>query len=190
MNTSNTLKRAILVAAVCAGTAVAHAQYGYGLAGGNPQGQAGEHFQNSNALSQTNINQPTPAEKASGLLGMPVRNPEGQRLGSVHDFVLDLKSGKISYLVLATGGGFFGLGQKLVAIPWQAFKRYPDMNYLSLNVSKKTLREAKGLRRNHWPSAISPSWGAKPFWQQSYSQNQKQKQNKNQSQSQSQNQNQ
>src|SRR4051812_26000292 len=46
--------------------------------------------------------------KASGLLGMEVRNSENQKLGEVKDLVMDMNSGRVSYAVLSVGG-FLGI---------------------------------------------------------------------------------
>src|SRR5262245_45233708 len=55
------------------------------------------------------------ANKASGLLGMEVRNRENQKLGEIKDLVME-NPGKVNYAVLAVGG-FLGLGEKLIALP-------------------------------------------------------------------------
>ena len=40
-------------------------------------------------------------EKASGILGMEVRNHQGEKLGEIKDLVMEINSGKVSYAVLA-----------------------------------------------------------------------------------------
>jgi sporulation protein YlmC with PRC-barrel domain len=59
--------------------------------------------------------------RASDLIGMSVKNKEGQDLGSVKDLVFDPKTGTIRYAALSRGG-ILGIGEKLVAVPWNAFE--------------------------------------------------------------------
>ena len=58
----------------------------------------------------------TYAMSALTLSGDKVRNPEGEELGRLEDFVLDLGTGRIVYAVMSFGG-IMGIGTKLFAIP-------------------------------------------------------------------------
>ena len=65
-----------------------------------------------------------PARKtlsASTLIGNPVRNREGEDLGKIEDFMMDLETGRVAYAVLSFGG-FLGVGNKLFAVT-------PDWEY-------------------------------------------------------------
>jgi sporulation protein YlmC with PRC-barrel domain len=57
---------------------------------------------------------------ASTLEGDKVTNAEGENLGEVKELMIDLESGRVAYAVLEFGG-FLGLGDKLFAVPWEAF---------------------------------------------------------------------
>src|SRR6266567_3934555 len=54
--------------------------------------------------TETKTTEGTPAKynKASGFIGMDVRNQAGEQLGHVKDLVLDLKTEKVSYAVMST----------------------------------------------------------------------------------------
>ena len=55
--------------------------------------------------------------RVTNLLDFGVWNQNGEQIGDVEDMVLDLDNTMISYVIVGTGG-FLGLGEKEVAIPW------------------------------------------------------------------------
>ena len=65
-------------------------------------------------------------------------------------------SGRIAYAVLSSGG-FLGIGDKLLAIPWRPLTLDADNACFVLDVSKERL-EAPGFDNNHWPSMADESW--------------------------------
>ena len=75
------------------------------------------------------------------VTGREVRNPQDERLGSVDDIVFDPETGEVSYAILARGG-FFGIGEDYIAVPWQHFAIAPGLNVLVLNVTEEELGEA------------------------------------------------
>jgi len=62
--------------------------------------------------------QPANEWSARVFLGETVQNTAGETLGKIHDFVFD-RSGHISTVVIAVGG-FLGMGEKEVAVPFNA----------------------------------------------------------------------
>jgi sporulation protein YlmC with PRC-barrel domain len=106
---------------------------------------------------------PAKFNKASGIIGMDVRNHKDERLGEIKDVVFDLKSEKVAYAVLGTGGLLDR--QKLLAVPLNAFTASADNKYLILRADKSKLETATGFDRESWPSVTNPSWGAQPFWE-------------------------
>jgi sporulation protein YlmC with PRC-barrel domain len=87
--------------------------------------------------------------KASDIIGMKVEDTEGKKLGSIRDLVLD-DDGEVQYAVLDFGG-ILGIGDKYFAVPWDALQRSEDNRRLSLDVSKKDLKQAPGFDKEHWP---------------------------------------
>jgi sporulation protein YlmC with PRC-barrel domain len=112
---------------------------------------------------------------ASSLIGDKVRNPEGEDLGKIEEFMIDLDTGCIAYAVLSFGG-FLGLGDKLFAIPIQALALDEDNKQFVLNVSKDKLKNASGFDKNNWPDMADRTWGAsvheyygyEPYWKSRY----------------------
>lgn len=88
--------------------------------------------------------------KASEVLGYSVQNPEGQKLGTIEELVIDPHSGQVVYAALSSGG-FLGMGDKLFAIPWEALKPMPEQQSFSLDITKETLENTQGFDKNDWP---------------------------------------
>ena len=100
-------------------------------------------------------------DKASGLLGMEVRNNENEKLGEVKDLVMDMSSGKVSYAVLSVGG-FLGIGEKLIALPPGALKIGENKEYLLLEADKAKIQAAPGFAATAWPAPGDPE--VTRFW--------------------------
>jgi len=109
---------------------------------------------------------------SSTLSGDPVRNVQGEDLGKIEDFMIDLESGRIAYAVL-TFGGVLGIGDKLFAVPWKAMTVDTDRHCFVLNVPKERLKNAPGFDKDNWPDITNIEWGTqvnsfygtKPYWQ-------------------------
>lgn len=109
--------------------------------------------------------------RCSKLCGYDVTNPQGESLGKIEDFVLDLDTGTVAYAVLSFGG-FLGIGDKYFAIPWQAFSYDTDKGECILNVEKERLQNAPGFDKDNWPDMASWEWGRsiyeyyniEPYW--------------------------
>ncbi|MBI3879624.1 MAG: PRC-barrel domain-containing protein [Verrucomicrobia bacterium] len=115
--------------------------------------------------TKTTDGQPAAFNKATGIIGMAVRNDQNERLGVIANVVFDLKSERVAYAVLGAKSGLFGLDEKLIAVPMNALTASPNGSYLILRAEKSKVAEAKGFDRDQWPSMATPSWGAEPFWQ-------------------------
>lgn len=113
--------------------------------------------------TQEPVDRPTTVNKASGLLGMTVRDPDKGKLGKIEDIVFDNKSGRVAYAVLGSGG-ILGISEKKTAVPLSAFTPNPETATLVLNTTKERLEMAQGLKKDQWPSVRQSSWGAEPFW--------------------------
>src|SRR5437868_10758014 len=58
--------------------------------------------------------------RASKVVGLSVYNDNNESLGSINDLLTD-KSGNIKAVVIGVGG-FLGVGEHLVAVPWDKIK--------------------------------------------------------------------
>jgi sporulation protein YlmC with PRC-barrel domain len=108
---------------------------------------------------------------ASTLKGDKVVNQQGEDLGKLEELMIDLDRGRIAYAVLSFGG-FLGMGDKLFAIPWQAFGVDTVGKKLVLKADKEVLKKATGFDKSNWPNMADPTWGTnvykyygyKPYW--------------------------
>lgn len=93
----------------------------------------------------------------STLTGTDVRNRDGENLGDIKDFMLDVESGRVVYAVLDFGG-FLGIGDKYFAVPLEAFETDTNREELVLNVTKDKLENAPGFDKNNWPATPDTSF--------------------------------
>jgi sporulation protein YlmC with PRC-barrel domain len=114
--------------------------------------------------------------RLSNQLDFTVWNQDGEQIGEVDDMVLDLDNSRISYVVVGTGG-FLGLGEKKVFVPWnlltietepgsatggalnafplqtnqETFNNFPDLDL-------DTLLPQRGQPANEWDVDINTYW--------------------------------
>jgi sporulation protein YlmC with PRC-barrel domain len=96
---------------------------------------------------------------ADTLLGNDVYNPHGDDLGDIKEFMIDMKSGKVSYAVLSFGG-MLGMGDKLFAVPWSALTLDTVNKRFMLDVSEERLKDAPGFDKDAWPTMADSTWMA------------------------------
>ena len=84
------------------------------------------------------------------LLGSDVKNPQGQDVGDLKQLMLDPHTGRVMYAVVAMGG-FLGMGEKTVVVPWNALEVARDGKSLVLNVSPQTLQQVPAYEKGREP---------------------------------------
>jgi len=102
--------------------------------------------------------------RLSKYIGKDVHNAAGKDIGDIKDVVLDGNANTVSYAVVSYGG-FMGMGDKLFAIPWNAFEfrfegdkgdltkeRNRDDYKLYLAISDEHLKNAPGFDDKNWPN--------------------------------------
>lgn len=142
MNHQKSFSRHTLAAALAAftlgisGLGVSTSAFGQGQ--GAPQGgeaPAGAPFITQQQSSQT---------LASSVIGMSIHNGTGkdaQDIGKVTDLILD-QDHKLAGVVVGVGG-FLGIGQKDVGIPWNKVAQInPETHVAIVNMSKEALEKA------------------------------------------------
>jgi sporulation protein YlmC with PRC-barrel domain len=96
---------------------------------------------------------------ASKIIGETVVNRQSENVGKVHELVIDAKRNRVAYVVLSYGG-LMGMGNKLFAMPWEAFEFSATGNKLILNVDKEKLKAAPGFEKgDKWPDFSDRVWG-------------------------------
>jgi sporulation protein YlmC with PRC-barrel domain len=71
------------------------------------------------------------------LIGRDVHNPAGDTIGEIETVVLD-KSGQVKYVVVGVGG-FLGVGEREVALPWRDLQVSDNGARVVVNMSKDQL---------------------------------------------------
>ena len=76
---------------------------------------------------------------ASKVSGTSVYNAAGEDLGSVHDLMLDKRSGKVAYAVMSFGG-FLGIGERYHPLPWHLLTYDEGKGGYNIDLSADRLR--------------------------------------------------
>ncbi|BCQ22905.1 PRC-barrel domain-containing protein [Caballeronia sp. NK8] len=108
---------------------------------------------------------------ASTLDGNSVISSDGHDVGSLKEIMLDVSSGRIAYAVLSSGG-FLGIGDKLLAVPWSALTLDTDNRCFRLDATGEQVRNSPGFDKDAWPSMADRVWastvhqhyGREPYW--------------------------
>lgn len=94
---------------------------------------------------------------ASTLSSDDVYNPNGDKLGSIKELMLDIDTGRVCYVVLSFGG-FLSLGEKLFAVPWSALKVDTENKRLVMDTDEEHLKNAPGFDADNWPNMADTTW--------------------------------
>lgn len=108
---------------------------------------------------------------ASTLDGDKVYTTDGDDVGKIKEIMLDVRTGRVAYAVLSSGG-LLGIGDKLLAIPWSALTLDTDRKCFLVAVSSERIKNAPGFDKSHWPTMADPNWaaslhqyyGSAPYW--------------------------
>jgi sporulation protein YlmC with PRC-barrel domain len=99
------------------------------------------------------------------LLGSEVKSPQGQNVGELKQLMIDPRIGRVMYAVVSMGG-FLGMGEKTVVVPWHAIEVARNGKSLVLNLSQQMLQQAlpyeKGKESMSAPASEprDGGWGA------------------------------
>ncbi len=96
------------------------------------------------------------------IIGSKVINVKGETLGKIEDLVVDIDTGTIMYAVLESGG-FLGIGDKLLPVPWESLAALPSEGIFFLNKSKEQMEKAPAFEKKNLPDVGDISWGANVF---------------------------
>jgi sporulation protein YlmC with PRC-barrel domain len=107
---------------------------------------------------------------ASNWFGRDIENANGDNVGEIKGFVVDEANGNIQYAILGAGG-FLGIGEKLVIVPFSAFKvdlqATDDNQMVTLNADQTALASAPNFDQlpdmavTDWDKDIRAYWSDK-----------------------------
>lgn len=78
--------------------------------------------------------------RLSKLMNAEIKSKSGENLGKLEDLMINPQTGQVDFAVIGRGG-FLGLGEKLVPVPWQAVTVQSEKQF-TLNVDKQKLQSA------------------------------------------------
>jgi sporulation protein YlmC with PRC-barrel domain len=110
--------------------------HGSGMMAANGPGWEQEQIKSALPVTGQNV-----AFRSDQLIDTDVVNAKNESLGSVHDLIMDPKTGKIAYLSIARGG-VFGIGESFVPVPWGDFKTTQNVGLLVLDTTKAAMDAA------------------------------------------------
>jgi len=96
-------------------------------------------------------------QKASKLMGTPVKNLQDEKLGNVENLLVDLPSGRVVAVIISSGG-FLGMDDELSGVPPTALRFTTDRDTLQLDTSKEMLGNAPHFKANQWPDFAQPDY--------------------------------
>jgi hypothetical protein len=84
------------------------------------------------------------AAKSSRLIGLSkiegatVYNSRGESVGSIHEVLIDKRSGKVAYAIMSFGG-FLGIGQHYHTLSWEGLEYDSRLGVFVLNAQAEHL---------------------------------------------------
>ncbi len=82
--------------------------------------------------------------------GTAVYDRDGSRIGTIHNFMVDKRSGKAEYAVMSFGG-FLGMGQTYYPLPWQMLDYDTDLGGFRVEMDEEDLDHAPSFRAGGEP---------------------------------------
>lgn len=96
---------------------------------------------------------------ADTLIGDHIHNLKNEHLGTVKEIMLDMQTGRVSYVVMASGG-VLTIGEKLFAVPWEALALDTANHRMTLNIDKERIENAPGFDKDNWPDMANQAWAS------------------------------
>jgi hypothetical protein len=93
-----------------------------------------------------NAHSPHPFITSSRVVGAPVFNTAGERIGHVDDLSVEKTSGQVIYGILSIGG-FLGIGERFHPLPWSILTYDPGKGGFVVGIDKEVLKDAPSLTR-------------------------------------------
>ena len=111
------------------------------------------------------------AAKAGDLIGLDVKNYQGEKLGKVEDLAVDVESGRIVHVIISTGG-FAGVGDTLHAVPPGALHHDVANKVVHLDADKAKLTASPKFEMTKWDmccdsnhvSEVYTHYGEQPYF--------------------------
>jgi hypothetical protein len=83
--------------------------------------------------------------------GTRVYNRQGENLGTVHNFMVNKRSGQVEYAVMSFGG-LLGMGESYHPLPWKALTYDTRQGGYVVDIEKNKLQTAPSYRAGEEPT--------------------------------------
>lgn len=83
--------------------------------------------------------------------GTAVYSRDGDRIGTVYNFMVDKFTGRVAYVVVAAGG-FLGMGGHYHPLPWEVFTYSETQGGYMVNVDKTMLKGGPTFKLDQAPN--------------------------------------
>ena len=93
----------------------------------------------------------TPLIASDRVEGTAVYNRQGEKLGSITNFMVDKMTGQVEYANLASGG-LFGIGSELRPLPWNVLDYDKEQGGYAIDLDNDTLEKAPKYERDTAPA--------------------------------------
>ena len=103
-------------------------------------------------MSGTEMNETNELIASDKVEGTAVYDRNGTKLGSVHNFMVDKRSGQVAYAVLSFGG-FLGIGDSYYPLPWKSLKYDTGQGGYVVDLDKDRLKSAPS-----YTASQDPTW--------------------------------
>jgi sporulation protein YlmC with PRC-barrel domain len=97
--------------------------------------------------------------RVSELLKTTVENRHGEKLGRIQDLMVGV-DGRLKYAILSHGG-FLGIGDVLIPVPFDALTMNVEKGTAVLDVDKQALERALNFESKAWPDFTFAEWEEK-----------------------------
>lgn len=87
---------------------------------------------------------------SSKVEGTAVYDRDGSRMGTIHNFMVNKRSGRVDYAVLSFGG-FLGMGTRYYPLPWDMLEYDTSQGGYAVDMDEDDLEEAPSFRSGEEP---------------------------------------
>jgi PRC-barrel domain len=98
----------------------------------------------------TNIDETNRLIASDKVEGTAVYNRQGEKLGTVHNFMVDKRSGKVEYAVMSFGG-FLGMGDSYHPLPWNVLNYDTTQGGYVVDLDKRMLEGGPSYKAGQEP---------------------------------------
>jgi sporulation protein YlmC with PRC-barrel domain len=110
--------------------------------------------------------------RVSMLTGKTVENLQGEKLGKLHDVVIDAQQGKVAFGILSLRGKALQMSRDYAAVPWSAFEFAALPGMIQLDTTPQTLASI-AFKGNNFPDLADPQYSRQlydrfhvtPYWE-------------------------